>query len=239
MDTDLFELIASGMGFFGETTKAIEGEGWEGFRDIGFLAIFVGRLLLAALLAAAIAYHPKAERRYESLEEVEGPKSFILYAVVAAIIGTVVLKFGGIVGFVVFGIGGLLRFRTNVGSATQTGRVIFATVVGLCAGLDLPQVAIIAATFGWILVWILDRHTTYSMVVQGLHKGTIAEAASGYRHELEQLNCTVLGERKNLEKHTLRIIFRGPTRLHLDEVEARFHDNLHEKHHGAIDWEWR
>ncbi|MCG8586952.1 MAG: hypothetical protein MI757_19785 [Pirellulales bacterium] len=232
-------LFASGGHFFRESAGRIVGEGWAGFTDVRFLLIFVVHLLLATLLAALIAYHPRAERRFDTLEEVEAPKSFILYAIVAAVIGTAVVQFGDIVGFVIFGIGGLLRFRTNVGAATQTGRVIFVTVIGLCVGLELPQVAILATAYGWLLLWLIDRHTSYSMVVQGIHKGDIAEAAEGYRRELECLKCTVLGERKNLDKHTLRIIFRGPPALDLDEAEERFEKNMHEKHRGAIDWEWR
>jgi len=232
-------LFAHGLGLFESTTQGIVGEGWEGFTDVGFLLTFCGRLLLATLLAVVIAYHPKADRKCESLEEAEAPKSFILYAIVAAIIGTTVLKFGGVVGFVVFGIGGLLRFRTNVGSATQTGRVILATVIGLCAGLDLPHVAVLSAAYGFVLIWIMDSRTTYCMVVQGLHKGDLAEAAAAYRNQLAQHGCRILGERKNLEKHSLRLIFRGPTRFKQDDVEQKISQALHEKHRGAIDWEWR
>ena len=80
MTTDIADL-------FGATSK-ISGEGWEGFRDHQFLADFISRLLLASVLAAIIAYHPKSRRQVENLEAAEAPKCFILYAVVAAIIGT-------------------------------------------------------------------------------------------------------------------------------------------------------
>jgi len=229
MTTDIADL-------FGATSK-ISGEGWEGFRDYQFLADFISRLLLASVLAAIIAYHPKSRRQVENLEAAEAPKCFILYAVVAAIIGTVVLKFGGIVGFVVFGIGGLLRFRTNVGSATATGRVILATVIGLCAGLDLPHVAILSTLFAFILVWIVDSHTTYSMNVQGLSKGSLSEAATAYRQELERNGFRILGERKNLQKHSFRLIFSGPSHKNCDEIEEALHQQIKEKYFGTIDWD--
>jgi uncharacterized membrane protein YhiD involved in acid resistance len=229
MTTDIADL-------FGATSK-ISGEGWEGFRDYRFLADFISRLLLASVLAAIIAYHPKSRRQVENLEAAEAPKCFILYAVVAAIIGTVVLKFGGIVGFVVFGIGGLLRFRTNVGSATATGRVILATVIGLCAGLDLPHVAILSTLFAFILVWMVDSHTTYSMNVQGLSKGFLSEAATAYRQELERNGFRILGERKNLQKHSFRLIFSGPSHKHCDEIEEALHQQIKEKYFGTIDWD--
>ena len=120
MPTAPLILLTNLSAMFDSTGKMLAGEGWEGFTDVQFLFAFTTRLLLAAVLAAIIAYHPKSQRQIDSLESAEAPKCFILYAVVAAIIGTVVLKFGGVVGFVVFGIGGLLRFRTNVGSVSYT-----------------------------------------------------------------------------------------------------------------------
>ena len=218
--------------------NSLTGQGWQGFTDTRFMISFVGRLLLAILLAAVIAYHPKVRRKYDSLEDAEAPKSFILYSFVAAIIGTAVMVFGGIVGFVVFGIGGLLRFRTNVGSATQTGRVILATVIGLCAGLDLLHVAIISTIFGFLLIWILDCRRTYCMVVQGIHKGKLVDATTAYRAVLEGANCRILGERKNISKNSMRLIFRGPEDLDHDQLQEKMEFDLPEKYHGAIDWEW-
>ena len=235
MDTITLLITTDFAALFWSTSK-IAGEGWV-VKDYWFLADFISRLLLASILAAIIAYHPKSRRQVENLEAAEAPKCFILYAVVAAIIGTVVLKFGGIVGFVVFGIGGLLRFRTNVGSATATGRVILATVIGLCAGLDLPHVAILSTLFAFILVWIVDSHTTYSMNVQGLSKGVLSEAATAYRRELERNGFRILGERKNLQKHSFRLIFSGPSQKNCDEIEEALHQQIKEKYFGTIDWD--
>jgi hypothetical protein len=237
MHTTPFILLSNLSDMMDSSGKMLTGEGWNGFTDVNFLLLFISRLLLAAVLAAIIAYHPKSHRQIDSLEAAEAPKCFILYAVVAAIIGTIVLKFGGVVGFVVFGIGGLLRFRTNVGSATATGRVIVATVIGLCAGLDLPHVAIISTAFAFILVWIVDSRTTYSINVQGLHKGAVADAASAYRKELEQNGYRIIGERKNLQKHSFRLIFSGPSHMNRDEIEETFNQTVDEKHHGIIDWD--
>lgn len=234
---DYFFLLADDFGSL-MTNTSLKGQGWQGFTDLNFLVSFVGRILLAIVLAVVIAYHPKVHRKYDSLEDAEAPKSFILYSFVAAIIGTAVMVFGGIVGFVVFGIGGLLRFRTNVGSATQTGRVILATVIGLCAGLDLLHVAIISTVFGFLLIWILDSRRTFCMVVQGISKGKVADATTAYRAMLEGANCRILGERKNLSKNSLRLIFRGPEDLDHEHLQEQMESDLPEKYHGAIDWEW-
>ena len=69
---------------------------------------------------------------------------------------------------VVFGIGGLMRFRTDVGPAKDTGRVILTAVVGVCCGLKLLVVAVTATAFGWLLLWMLERDTFTRLLVKGV-----------------------------------------------------------------------
>ena len=132
------------------------GEGWQGFTDIGFLVSATLTLLLAVILGAIIAYHPKHGQTADTLAEIEAPKVYVMYSVIGAIIGIMVVKYGLVVGFVLFGIGGLIRFRTNLRSASLTGRVIFTTLIGLSCGLDLPHVAVLATVFGYVLIYILS-----------------------------------------------------------------------------------
>ena len=58
------------------------GEGWQGFADVGFLASALLTLTLATVLGAAIAYHPKHRQTADTLEEIEAPKVYIMYAVI-------------------------------------------------------------------------------------------------------------------------------------------------------------
>ena len=99
--------------------------------------------LLAAALGAVIAYHPRTRAKASTLPELEQPKTFIMYALVGAVIAKIV-EANSAMAFVVFGIGGLMRFRTDVGPAKDTGRVILTAVVGVCCGLKLLVVAVMA-----------------------------------------------------------------------------------------------
>src|SRR5512144_2423008 len=74
-----------------------------GFTDVDFILHTGFALLLASTLGAIIAYHPASRRSVDTLEEVEAQKVFVLYAAIGAITGTMVLKYGTVVGFVVFG----------------------------------------------------------------------------------------------------------------------------------------
>ncbi len=213
------------------------GEGWQGFADFGFLVNALLTLSLSAMLGATIAYHPKHRQTADTLEEIEAPKAYIMYAVIGALIGIMVVKYGLVVGFVLFGIGGLFRFRTVLRSASLTGRVIYVTLIGLSCGLDLPHVAALATAFGFVLIYVLHARITYRIDVRALPSGRVGEAAAAYRGVLEQQGCRIMSEKKNPGKKSVTFIFhsaRDLTRHHLEElVEAKIDASLT----GSLDWE--
>lgn len=211
--------------------------GWEAFADLSFLARGALTLLLAAVLAAAIAYHPTTKRTVDTLEEAEAQKVFVLYAVIGAITGMMVLRFGYVVGFVVFGIGGLIRFRTDLRSAPMTGRLILVTLIGLSCGLDLPHLAVLAAAFGFLLIAVLDARVDYRIVVKELAAGSVLSAAHAYRGILERQGCRVLGERKSFGKRQVTLIFRAPRGLERERLEQRLEAEIPADVRGAIDWD--
>src|SRR3546814_1754823 len=77
-------------------------------------------------------------------------------ALVGAIVGVAVLQFGMVIGFVVFGLGGLMRFRTQTSSTRDTGRLIIVTLVGLLCGMNLPHFAVIATAFVWFVILVFE-----------------------------------------------------------------------------------
>lgn len=213
------------------------GEGWKGFTDIAFLANALATLTLAAVLGALIAYHPKHVRAADTLAEIEAPKVFITYSVIGALIGIMVVKYGLVVGFVLFGIGGLIRFRTVLRSASLTGHVIFVTLIGLSCGLDLPHVAVLATVFGFVLIHILNIRTTYRISVRALPPDRLVEAAAAYRLVLEQQGCNIMKEKKNPEKARFYFIFRGGQEITMKQLEESLGVGIDDSLKGFHDWE--
>jgi hypothetical protein len=213
------------------------GEGWMGFTDLGFLVNMLLTLLLAAVLGATIAYHPKRRLTADTLEEIEAPKVYIMYAVIGAFIGILVVKYGLVVGFVLFGIGGLIRFRTVLRSASLTGHVIFVTLIGLACGLDLPHVAVMATAFGFVLIYILDAQTTYRVDVRALTQECIADASAAYREVLERHGCRILSEKKNPLKERVTFIFRSDPRVARQRLEDVLDTEIDPALKGAVDWQ--
>lgn len=216
---------------------ALTGVGWSGFADFGFLAKAALALVLASLLGAVIAFHPRSRRTVDRLEEAEAQKVYVLYAAIGAIAGMMVLKYGVVVGFVIFGIGGLIRFRTDLRSAPMTGRLIFVTLVGLACGLELPHLAVLATAFGFALIAVLDSRITYRIVVKGLGPETVVSAARAYHEVLAREGCRILGERRNLAKEQVTLVFRAPYRIDREHLEQRLVAELPEGLRRAVDWE--
>ncbi|HEY0709029.1 MAG TPA: hypothetical protein VGG33_19630, partial [Polyangia bacterium] len=58
----------------------------DGYQVLDMVLVF----LLAAGLGAVIAYHPRTRAKASTLAELEQPKTFILYALVGAVIAKIV-----------------------------------------------------------------------------------------------------------------------------------------------------
>ena len=213
------------------------GEGWRGFTDVAFLLNTVLTLILATVLGALVAYLPRRRQTADTVEEIEAPKVFITYAVIGALIGILVIKYGLVVGFVLFGIGGLIRFRTVMASPSMTGQVIYVTLIGLACGLDLPHVAVLATAFGYVLIQLLDANVTYRIAVHGLAADRVAEAAAAYRGVLEQHGCRIVSEKKSPLKERITFVFRSSASEQRGRLVELLETQIYPTLRGAVDWE--
>ena len=213
------------------------GEGWLGFTDLSFLINTVLTLVLATVLGAVLAYHPRRRQTADTVEEIEAPKVFVTYAVIGALIGILVVKYGLVVGFVLFGIGGLIRFRTVMASPSMTGQVIYVTLIGLACGLDLPHVAVLATAFGYGLIQLLDANVTYRISINGLAAERVPEAAAAYRGVLEQQGCRIVSEKKSPLKERITFVFRSSANEQRGRLVELLETEIDPALRGAVDWE--
>jgi hypothetical protein len=219
-----------------ERSRELSGEGWKGFADVAFLGQALLAMTLATLLGALLAYHPRHRHTVDSIDGADAPKVFVLYAVIGAAIGIMVLKYGLVVGFVVFGIGGLTRFRTDLPKAPDTGRLILITLVGLSCGLDLPHLAVLTAAFGFVVLMVLDARATYHIEVKGLKQSVVGPAADAYRGVLTRHGCRIVGEHKSFAKEQVTFIFHAPHALERDGLVERLEAEVPEQLRGVVDW---
>jgi hypothetical protein len=210
-------------------------EGWSSFANGWLILDMCVVLLLALALGAVIAYHPSTRRRVSSLEHFEQPKTLLMYAVVAAVVALIV-EVQPAMAFVIFGIGGLLRFRTMVGEAKDTGRVILVTVVGLCCGLKIFIVAVPATVIGWLLIFALEQQIAGIIRVSGVSEQTMQEATRAYHTLIDGAGCKVIGVQTKFIKRETTFVVQAPPSLDREKLQAQF-DGLPPELRGVVDWE--
>ena len=213
------------------------GEGWQGFLNFALLGNTLLTLVFAAVLGAIISFHPRHRQLADTLAEIEAPKVYILYAVIGALIGILVRDYGLVVGFVMFGIGGLIRFRTILTSASLTGRVILVTLIGLACGLNLPHVAALTTAFAWLLIFLLEARVTYRVDVHSLDPASVPEAARAYRAVFEANGCRVISVRQNPLKQRVTLLVVCPRNRTQGALEEAIEGGISGPLKGAVDWE--
>jgi hypothetical protein len=228
--------MGQGGGLFDPTTGRLTPPDWSGFLDTHFMIDSLAALALATVLAALIGYHPMTPRTVDTLSEADMPKVHIMYAFVAAVIGLAVREFGMVIGFIVFGLGGLIRFRTDAGSARDTGRLIVVTLVGLVAGLGLPALAVITTAFVYCLIFLFDARPASRVRVEALPEGQLIAAAAAYRGVLEGQGCKIISERKSFTKSRVDFVIRPPRATNRDHLHAALCE-VHTDVRGEVGWE--
>jgi len=195
-------------------------------------------LLLSSALGAVLAFHPTTQRMVDTIEEVELPKVQILCALIGAIVGVILLEYGVVVGFVIFGLGGLMRFRTETSSTRDTSRLIIVTLIGLICGLNLPHFAVLATAYTWVVIYF-DGRPIYSLEVHEIPKGRLIEAATAYRASFAELQCTLISENKSFAKRRLEYVIRGPRKCDQAALGNALAEKVPAAVRGELDWQMR
>jgi len=211
---------------------------WSGLTDWRFMVASVAILLLAALLGAMIGYHPATRRTIDGLHEADMPHVYVMYAVIGAVIGVAVREFGTVVGVVVFGIGGLIRFRSATDSTRDTVRLIIVTLVGLIAGLGLLHFAVIITLFTFALIYVFDTSPPYRIRVEGIAKDRAGRCTEVYRGILKAHGCSIIAEHHSLEKARIEFVFRLPRRSTRDRLDVELR-SIAADLRGEVNWEVR
>lgn len=201
------------------------------------LGSYLISLIVAIALAIIIAFHPQTYGKKESLSDIEAPKTLIFYAMIGSLVGATVADYGPQLGFIFFGLGGLMRFRTNSGTSIQTGRLILVALIGLCCGLKMLYIAAISTFVAWILIYILERRTLHHMEIKKIKDDVFSEAAEAYRRALNKQNCRIIIENKNVSKSKVDFIFSSPSKLHREDIEIFLKQHIKSENCGIINWD--
>jgi len=218
-----------------------DSEAWDSFIDglasftdwHEFLPLVVN-VLLAVLLTLPLIYGQRKLGRFRSLARVDEQKTFVIYAAVSAAIAVLVLEHPAMA-LVVFGMGGLLRFRTPASAEGGTGRAIFAVVVGLACGLSLYALAVTLTVLGYVVMWWLESRYTLQLTIKKLSPERLEESLQAYRAVLEEYGCQVAGTRTSTARDQFTLVLLVPRGVALhgmnESLKLKISDELQGKIH--------
>lgn len=162
----------------------VRARGWLQLSNTREMVDFAVTLLETTLLTAMIAFHPANAGREIAADTVDMRKGLFLFAFIGMLTGFLVVHHGYLIGFVIFGIGSLLRFRMDSISISDTGQLVIVSLIGLSSGLDLPVMSLIATTAAWAVIWLFGRAQTLVLEVKFDDEANVQKAMRNLREQL-------------------------------------------------------
>jgi hypothetical protein len=210
-------------------------DGWASFTDWHEILPLVVNVLLAVLLMLPFMYGQYKLGRFHSLARVNEQKTYVAYAAVSAAIAVLVVEHPA-TALVVFGMGGLLRFRTPVAEG-GTGRGVFVVVVGLACGLSLYALAVTLTVVGYVVMRWMGSNNALELTIKELSPERLEESLQAYRAVLQEWGCRVAGTRMAAgDQFTLVLLLPRGVALHemneslrlkiSDELQGEIHVKL-------------
>jgi len=143
------------------TAKTLQGS-IDHFTDPWYVVSLLLGLGVAAVCGLVIAWHPRRSGKGDPVEDLEQRNTLIVLAMVGAIVSELV-RVEPTMALVVFGIGGLIRFRTVLDNPKVTGKAIMVVVIGLACGLGQLAMGVFFTVFAWLLIFWLDSNVGFRL----------------------------------------------------------------------------
>jgi hypothetical protein len=215
---------------------AIRGQGWSQLANPAELIEYGLGLVETFILAAAIAYHPTSLSARRTREDFEAPRILFVYALIGMVIGFLIMHHGYLIGFVVFGVGGLLRFKTDTNSSADTTRLILVTLIGLCVGLDLPIVGAVTTISAWVILYLLGRRTHYALEVRFQAKKAPENCVETLGERLAARGFRLVSVTKSRFKRAADYVLSAPVGLGRDALMREMEQIAAEERTGIDEW---
>lgn len=163
-------------------------------------APYVADMVLGLLAAVGIGVALTASGRGTSADPVaraEQRRATVTCALIGCIAAELVqaaeqFYLGAEIALVLFGIGGLVRFRTVFDDPRQTGLAIIAAVLGLACGMSEYSLAAIALAVVYLANWWLTRTTVLRIRVRGRKGADLGVLQESVARELGMRGFSIL-----------------------------------------------
>ena len=166
------------------TEIAIDGKGWAQIFDAQEMMQFGLGVIETLILTTLLAFHPQNREHVQGRRNWRVPRALFLYGLIGMLVGFLVTHHGYLIGFVVFGVGGLFRFRMETMSISNAAQLILVSLIGLTIGLDLPVMAALATVAAWIVLWVFGGRRDLVLEVKFRDDLEYTQALDSLKHSL-------------------------------------------------------
>lgn len=209
--------------------------GWSqlsNYREIGSFLLAVVETLV---FVAAFAFHPRANALRQDTQGWFVQASMFLFGLIGMLVGFLVLHHGYLIGFVIFGLGSLFRFRMASSSLVDGAILIMVTLVGLAVGLDLPVMALVATLAGCATLWFVTARIVVVVELKFTDDAALSAALGPMQDAFAAKGFRILSSRKTDFKPLL-VVELSHTDIKAVTLVPPVMDDLLRLGHGVKDW---
>ncbi len=172
---------------------------------------FVLSLLCGLSLAVGcswlLAMHPLRGSRSDPVGDLLDRRTLMLVGLIGAV-ATELVRVEPVMAFVMFGIGGLIRFRTVMQSPGITAKAIICVAIGLASGLGQYATAVFVTAFTWGLLYLMGMRVGVRFRVRVAAESALNEAVAIAAEVLRQHRCRIIrtevdSAKRRVDFHTL------------------------------------
>ena len=218
------------------TELKLRGQGWAQVLNREELLDILLAILETGLLVAALAFHPADRRTNRSRADLDTPFILFVYGLIGMFVGFLVIHHGYLIGFVIFGIGGLLRFKNEIGSEDLLTKVIVVTLTGLAVGLNFPLMALVLAATFWGLAFVFGRNRHHVLHVQFKDNNGAHPKPLELRSALKNRGYIVNGVHSKKGKKSAEFVLTSPREKGVAALQAVLTELQGDPDLGLDDW---
>ncbi len=202
------------------------GQSWAQFQGPEELLYFLFNVAVVVALTALLVFHPVRRGRRRNVNDLMMPQLFFLYALIGMVVGFLVVQHGSMIGFVVFGIGALLRFRSNLDDPIDTVEMILVTILGLAVGLGLPVMALCVALTAWGFIWLGGRKTSVSLSLRGQDFAETEKAAQSIQLFASAAGWQLINKHQAPGKSRVDLLFLANEKVQEAQLETKIAETV-------------
>lgn len=210
--------------------------GWSQISKLDEIAEFFLAVIETLVFVAVFAFHPRANAFRQDAQGWLVQASMFLFALIGMLVGFLVLHHGYLIGFVIFGLGSLFRFRMASSSLIDGALLIMVTLVGLAVGLNLPVMALIVTVAGAATLWFVTVRTTSVLEVKFKDDDALRAALGPVRDAFEAKGFHIVSTRKNDFKPVVEFVLSHTDSEATTRIPEVLDDLNRREDLGAKDW---